>query len=41
MKKILREPLLHFLLLGAAIFAAYSSVSKRSNNESGKIIIGE
>ena len=39
MKKILREPLLHFLLLGAAIFAAYSLVSKRSSDEPGKIVI--
>jgi hypothetical protein len=39
MKKLLREPLLHFLLLGAAIFAAYSFVSKRSSTEPGKIVI--
>jgi len=39
MKKLLREPLLHFLLLGAAIFAAYSLVSKRSSTEPGKIVI--
>jgi hypothetical protein len=39
MKKILREPLLHFLLLGAAIFAAYGWVSKRSSDEPGKIVI--
>ena len=37
--KILREPLLHFLLLGAAIFVAYSFVSKRSNEEPGQIVI--
>jgi len=41
MKKILREPLLHFLLLGTAIFAAYGLVSKRSNDEPGKIVISE
>ena len=39
MKKFLREPLLHFLVLGAAIFAAYSLVSKRSGDEPGKIAI--
>jgi hypothetical protein len=39
MKRILREPLLHFLLLGAAIFAAYGLVSKRSRDEPGQIVI--
>jgi len=39
MKQILREPLLHFLLLGAAIFVAYSFVSKRGTLEPGKIVI--
>jgi hypothetical protein len=39
MKRLLKEPLLHFLLLGAAIFAAYGVVSKRSSGEPGKIII--
>jgi len=39
MKKLLREPLLHFLLLGAAIFAAYSLGSKRRSDEPGKIVI--
>ena len=41
MKKILREPLLHFLLLGAAIFAAYGLVSRHSRAEPGKIVISE
>jgi len=42
MKRILREPLLHFLLLGIAIFAAYRFVSKGgSNDEPGKIVISE
>jgi hypothetical protein len=41
MRKILREPLLHFLLLGTAIFAAYSLVSKRGSQEPGKIVISE
>ncbi len=39
MKKILSEPLLHFLLLGVVIFAAYSVVSKRSSAVPGKIVI--
>ena len=39
MKRILREPLLHFLLLGTAIFAAYSLVSKHTGSEPGKIVI--
>jgi hypothetical protein len=41
MKKILREPLLHFLLLGAVIFTAFSLVSKRSSDEPGKIIVSQ
>jgi hypothetical protein len=41
MKKILYEPLLHFLLLGAAIFVAYSLVSKRISDEPGKIVISQ
>jgi len=39
MKRILREPLLHFFLLGAAIFAAYRLVSKRSSDEPVRIVI--
>jgi hypothetical protein len=38
MKRVLREPLLHFLLLGIAIFAAYGLISKPSS-EPGKIVI--
>jgi parvulin-like peptidyl-prolyl cis-trans isomerase-like protein len=41
MKRILREPLLHFLLLGTVIFAAYGFVSKRGSSEPGKIVISE
>ncbi len=36
MKKFLREPLLHFLLLGAAIFVAYGLLSKRRSEAPGK-----
>lgn len=39
MKNLLREPLLHFLLLGVAIFVAYGVVSKRTGAELGKIVI--
>jgi len=38
-KKIVREPLLHFLLLGAAIFVVYGMVSRVSTRELGKIVI--
>jgi len=39
MKAILREPLLHFLLLGAAVFAAHGLLSKRSSSEPGRIVV--
>ena len=39
MKKLIREPFLHFLLLGAAIFLAYHFLSARANNQPGKIVI--
>lgn len=39
MKCLLKEPLLHFALLGTAIFAAHGLVSTRSNREPGKIVI--
>ena len=39
MKRILKEPLLHFLLLGAAIFVAYSFVSEHTSGEPGKIVV--
>jgi hypothetical protein len=38
-RKLLQEPLVHFLMLGAAIFLAYTSLSKHFSNEPGKIII--
>ena len=41
MKKLIHEPLLHFLLLGAAIFAAYHLTADRSADEPGKIVITE
>ena len=39
MKRILREPLLHFLLLGAMLFAGYHLVSKHTGFEPGKIVV--
>ncbi len=39
LKKLVREPLLHFLLLGAVIFVAYSLVSKHTSSEPGKIVV--
>jgi len=39
LKRILREPLLHFLLLGAVLFVVYGLVSKRASDEPGKIVI--
>ena len=39
MKRILREPLLHFLLLGTVIFAVYGLVSKRGSDDPAKIVI--
>ena len=39
MKRILKEPLLHFLLLGAAIFALHSRTSQRAGAGPGKIVI--
>jgi len=41
MKRILREPLLHFLLLGTAVFLAYSLVTKPGNDEPKKIVISQ
>jgi PPIC-type PPIASE domain len=38
-KTLLREPLLHFLLLGAAIFVAYSLLPKRIGDEPTEIVI--
>jgi hypothetical protein len=38
MKKLLREPLVHFLLLGAGLFLAFL-VGERTGSEPGKIIV--
>ncbi|MEP6668790.1 MAG: peptidylprolyl isomerase [Chthoniobacter sp.] len=39
MKKLLREPLLHFLVLGAAIFFAYRAMSKSTDAAPGRIVV--
>jgi PPIC-type PPIASE domain len=40
-RKLLREPLVHFLLLGAVLFAAYGTLVKRTSNEPGKIVVSQ
>jgi len=37
--KILREPLLHFILLGAAIFAVYGFISRHRTDRPGEIVV--
>jgi hypothetical protein len=39
MKQLCREPLVHFLLLGAGLFVAFGLVGKRPSDELGKIVI--
>jgi len=39
MRRLLREPLLHFLLLGALLFAAYGYVSEGGDTGSGSIVV--
>jgi hypothetical protein len=39
MKRLIREPFIHFLLLGAAIFVANHLVSGRADSQPGKIVI--
>jgi hypothetical protein len=39
MKQLCREPLVHFLLLGAGLFVAFGLVGKRPSGELGKIVI--
>jgi PPIC-type PPIASE domain len=37
--KLLRDPLLHFLLLGAIVFAVYSLVSRHRTDNPGEIVV--
>ena len=39
MKRLLKEPLLHFLLLGAALFIAHRLISGRVDGEPERIVI--
>ena len=39
LKRLLMEPLLHFLLLAAGLFLAYSLIGGRGGSEPGKIIV--
>jgi hypothetical protein len=41
MKKLIREPFIHFILLGAAIFLANHFLSARADNQPGKIVISQ
>ena len=41
MNRILREPLLHFLLLGGAMFAASGLLSKGGSGEPGRIVVSQ
>ena len=41
MKKLLREPLIHFLLLGAALFAVSATLVKGTGSEPEKIIVSQ
>jgi len=41
MKKLLREPLLHFLLLGVVIFVIYDRVTPPGSDEPGTIVISQ
>ena len=38
MKKLLREPLVHFLLLGAGLFVTFGLVGERTGSEPGEIV---
>ena len=39
MKRLLREPLLHFLLLGAVLFAAHGILARGGGSEPGRIVV--
>jgi len=41
LKKLLREPLVHFLLLGTLLFAAYGGPVKRAASEPPKIVVSQ
>jgi len=39
MKRLIKEPLLHFLVLGIALFVTHGFVSKRNTAEPGQIVV--
>ncbi len=39
MKRILREPLVHFLLLGAVLFGVYAALNKDKAASQGDIVV--
>lgn len=41
LKRLLREPLVHFLLLGGALFAAHGMLAKRATIEPGQIVVSQ
>ena len=41
MKKLLREPLVHFLLLGLLVFAGFKFTSRSDAGEPGKIVVNQ
>jgi hypothetical protein len=41
MKRLLNEPLVHFLLLGAALFVVFGFAGKRTDGAPGKIVVTE
>ena len=41
LKKLLREPLVHFLLLGTVLFAAHGALVKRDASEPEKIVVSQ
>ena len=41
LKRLLREPLFHFLVLGTVLFAAHAALVKRATSEPGKIVVSQ
>ena len=41
MKRLLKEPLLHFLAIGAVLFAAYGFISKGGETDPGRIVVSQ
>ena len=41
MKRLLREPLLHFLLLGVVLFAAHGILARGGTSEPGRIVVSQ